>query len=80
MVVMRIPMSKLKMTKYAVTKCKIQAVNFTTNQKVKVKLCLPESIAKKIVMQECHVYHYSKISYDMILGRYLPTSLGIYIF
>ena len=54
-----------------------QAGNINTNLKFKIKLTLPEYIATKIVMWNCHMYESSKGRYDMILGRDLLIDLGL---
>ena len=52
-----------------------QAGNINTNLKFKTKLTLPEYIATKIVMWNCHVNESAKGRYDMTLGRDILTSL-----
>ena len=42
-----------------------------------VDLCLLEFGATKIVTWKCHVAKSTNIRYDMILGRYLLTALGL---
>ena len=54
----------------------MQAVNITTNLKVKVDLTLSEFSTKKIVMWECHVDDSSKGKCYMILDKYILTKLG----
>ena len=41
------------------------------------RIFLPEFSATKIVMRKCHVDEYTNSIYDMILGRYLLTALGL---
>ena len=55
------------------TKWKTQAGNITTNQKVKVDPCLPEISATKIMTSEWHAGDSTKISYGVILVRYILT-------
>ena len=56
-----------------------QASNITTNLKVKIYLTLPELSSKKIVTWNCPVDDSAEGRYDMILGRYLLTALGLNI-
>ena len=77
MVVMIIPIKKLNPKEYSVTQLHMQADNITTNLKVKIDFTLPKSSATKIVMCKCYVDESCKRRYDMILGRYLLTSLGL---
>ena len=72
---MRIPTSKIKRTKYSVIKWQTQAIKITTNNRVKVYLTLPEFSVMKIVAWNCHVEDSTKISYNMILARYLLNEL-----
>ena len=53
----------------------MQAVNITTNLKVKIDFTLPGFSAKIILIENCHVYESAKGSYDRILGRDLLTAL-----
>ena len=50
-----------------------QAVNITTNSKVKIDFTLTEFIATKTVMSECHVDGSAKGIHNMILDIYLLT-------
>ena len=68
--------SKLKRRIDAIMQQKNQDKCFTEIQKVKVNLCLPEYIAKKIVLWEFHVNNSTEIRYDIISGRYILTVLG----
>ena len=43
--------------------------------KIKIDFTLPEFSETKIVVWKCHVYYFAKCGWDMILGRYLLTSL-----
>ena len=54
----------------------MQAVNITTNMKVKIDCTLPELSAKKNVTWNCHVDYFAQGRYDIILGIYLLTALG----
>ena len=54
-----------------------QARKFTTSKKVNVDFCLPEFSATKIVTWKYHVDKYTNGRYDIILGRYLLTALGL---
>ena len=47
--------SYLKITKGSAIQWKIQEGNLTTNDKVRVNLCLTEFITTKIMTWECHV-------------------------
>ena len=42
-------------------------------------MCLPDFSATKIVTWKCHVNESTNDKYDMILGRYLLTALGLEI-
>ena len=44
---------------------------------VNVDLCLTECTAAKIVTWKCQVNKFSNGRYDMDLGRYLITALGL---
>ena len=48
-----------------------QAVNPTTNLKVKIYFTLPKFSATKIVMWGCHLDYSAKGIYFIILGRYI---------
>ena len=54
-----------------------QAGSITTNLKVKIDFNLPNLSATKIATWKCHVDNSAKGRYDMILGRYLLTTLGL---
>ena len=54
-----------------------KAGNITTNLSVKMNFNLPELSATKMVMWNCHVAESAKGRYDIILGRYLLTGLGL---
>ena len=53
-----------------------QAVNITTNIKIKLDFSLPELSVTNIVTWYCHVYYSSKDRYDIILGYDILTKLG----
>ena len=53
-----------------------QAVNITTNLKVKVDFTLPSISATNIVTQKFHLDDSAKGRDDMISGQYLLTELG----
>ena len=55
----------------------IQAGNITTNLKVKVDCALPALSVMNAVTWKCHLDDSAKGRYDMILGRYLLTELGL---
>ena len=55
----------------------IQAGSIITNLKVNIDFTLPEFSATKIVTWNCHVDDSINGRYDMILGRYLLTTLGL---
>ena len=74
-IVMRMPINKLNPKEDDVMQWHTQAVNITTIIKVKIYLTLPELSGMKIVTWNCHVEDSAKVRYDMILGRYLLTSL-----
>ena len=54
-----------------------QAASITTNTKDKIDFTLPELSATNIVTWNLHVDESAKGRYDMILGRYLLTNLGL---
>ena len=54
-----------------------QAGKFTTLNKVKVELCLPELSATKILTWKFHMDYSTIGRYNIILGRYLLTDLGL---
>ena len=54
-----------------------QAGKFTTSKNVNVDFCLPEFSTTKTVTWKCHVDESTNVRYDMILGRDLPTALGL---
>ena len=56
-----------------------QSRKFTTNYMVTVELCFPEFSAAKIVTRKFHVDDSTESRYNMILGRYLLTKLGLYL-
>ena len=68
---------KLFLEKSAVMQWHIKAGNITTDYKVKVEFTLPALIAKNVVTWKFHVDDSAKDRYDMILGRYLLTELGL---
>ena len=53
-----------------------QAVNITTNIKVKVDFTLPSLRVTNIVTWKFHLDESVKGRYDMISGQYLITELG----
>ena len=67
---------KHTLEKYDVMQRHTQAVNITTNLKVKVDFTLPSISATNIVTQKCHLDDSAKGRYDMISGQYLLTELG----
>ena len=71
--------SKLNWKKDDLLKWQTQDINFITNHKVKVNFYLPKLTVKTIVTWECHVDESSESRYDMILGKYLLTVLGLYL-
>ena len=54
-----------------------QSGKYTTSKKVNVEFCLPEFSATKIVTWKCHVYKYTNVRYNMVLGREPLTALGL---
>ena len=54
-----------------------QARNITTNLKVNIDLTLPALSATDVVTWNCHVDDSAKGGYDMILGGYILTELGL---
>ena len=71
MIVTRRLTMKLKNKKDYVIQCHTQAINITTNMKVKIYFTLPKFSATKIMTWECHVDDSAKGRYNMILGRYV---------
>ena len=67
--------TKHKTLKGSVIKWKTQAGNISTKLKAEIDFTLPEFSATKIVTWECHEDESDKVRYNMILGRYLLTSL-----
>lgn len=59
------------------TKLQAKVVSLTTSKKFKVNFCLPVFSLTKIIMWLCHVEDSSEIRYDIILVRYLITTLEI---
>ena len=54
-----------------------QAGNITTNFKVTVYLTLPTLLATNFMTCKSHVDYSAKGRYNMILGKYLLTELGL---
>ena len=54
-----------------------KAGKVTSNLKVKMYFTMPEFRATKVVTQNCHVNDLAKSNYDMILGIYILTLLGL---
>ena len=48
-----------------------QGGNINIHPKVKIDLTLPELSATEILTWNCHVDDFTKVRYNMILGRYL---------
>ena len=63
--------TKLNPKKYAVMKWHAQGGNINIHPKVKIDLTLPELSATEILTWNCHVDDFTKVRYNMILGRYL---------
>ena len=74
-IAMRRLVEKLNPEKDVVMPWHTQAVNITTNIKVKVYLTLPTRSATNVVTWNFHVDYSAKGRYDIILGRYLLTEL-----
>ena len=70
---------KLKPKNSTETTWETQAGKFTTSKKMNLEFCLPELGGAKIVTWKCHISKSTNISYDMILGKYLLTALGLYL-
>ena len=68
---------KLKLEKDNVIKWHTKAGNITTNIKVKVYFTLPKNIATNFARWKYHAYDSNKCRYDMILGKYIITELGL---
>ena len=64
---------KHSLEKYDVMQRYTQAVNITTNIKVKVDFTVPSISATNIVTRKCHLDESAKGRYDMISGQYLLT-------
>ena len=71
------PTSKLKQKEAEKNMQETQASKFTTSKKANVYFCLPEFSATKIVSWKFHVGDSTAGRYNMILGRYLLTALGL---
>ena len=56
-----------------------QTGNITANLKIKIYLTLPELSVTNIVTWNCHVDDSARGRYDMILGIYILTELGLNI-
>ena len=69
--------TKPKTKKYYVMQWHTQSCNTTTNLKVKIYFTLNDFSMTKIVMWEFHMGDSTKGIYDMLLGRYLLTVLGL---
>ena len=54
-----------------------QSEKFTASTKVNVEFCIPEFVSTKIVTWKFHVAKSTNSRYNMILGRYLLTALGL---
>ena len=54
-----------------------QAINITTNIKVKLYFTLPALSAINVMMWSCRMDESAKGSYDIILGQDLSTELGL---
>ena len=54
-----------------------QVGNITTNMRVKIDFTLPGFIVTKIVTCYCHVDEFSKVRYNINLGRYQLEELGL---
>ena len=50
---------------------------FTTNTKIATSFSFPEQHANKLINQSIHVVELNIDRYDMIIGSYLISSLGI---
>ena len=57
----------------------MQAGNITTNMKVRLNSTFPYFSATKIMTSNFHVNESEKGKYDIIIGLYLLTSLGLNI-
>ena len=51
----------------------LQAVNITTNLKIKIDFTSLQVSATKVLTWNYHVDDFVKIRYDIILGRYILT-------
>ena len=70
-------MFKIKSKEAEKTMWETQSWKFATSKTGNVDFFLPEFSATKIVTWKCHVDESNNSRYDMILGRYLLTSLGL---
>ena len=77
MIVMGGLVKKLCLEKYSPMQWNTQAGNINTNLKVKIYFTSPALSATNVVTWNCHVDDSSKGRYDIILGRYLLTELGL---
>ena len=75
MILMKRLFEKLNPEKDAMMQWHMQAVNTTTNIKVKMYFTIPALSSMNVVIWKCQVDEYANGIYDMILGRYLLTEL-----
>ena len=68
---------KIQPEKYALMQWHTQAKNITTTYKVKVDFTLTALSKNNVVTWKPHVDDSAKGRYDMILGKYLLTELGL---
>ena len=77
MIVMGKLIKKINPKEYDVIQWNTQQGIITMNIKVKIDLTSPELSVEKIVTWNYHMYDSTNGRYDMILGRYLLTYLGL---
>ena len=76
-IIMIMLVENLRLEKDAVMQWHTQAGNITTSIEVKIYFTLPALSATCVVTWNCHMDDSAKGRYDMILGIYLLTELGL---
>ena len=68
---------KLGLEEYSPIQWNTQAGNITTNLKDKVDFTLPTVSATNVLTRNCYVDESAKGGYNIILGSYILTELGL---